>query len=180
MKNKKIYFGIAFLLGIFLLINSVSAFAVSSQYWRENPVIVYPGESSDITIDLQNMAGEDTIIATGVIIEGSEIASFSDPSNVYTLPPGTRLPINIHIDIPVDTDIPSNYSLILSFTTSTEEAEAVGLGSGVQKIIPLIVVKKPKEPVELKSSPWLYIILALIIILIVVITIVLKKRKKKK
>ena len=46
----------ALILGVFL-ISGVSAFAVSSQYWDDNPVSMNPGETKEITILLQNMAG---------------------------------------------------------------------------------------------------------------------------
>lgn len=179
MINKKIYLGIALLIGAFLLIHNVSAFAVSSQYWKEKPVILYPGTTTEIHVVLQNMGGEADITVTGTIIEGSEIATLSDPSNIYTVPVGARVNVNITFNVPEDTEIPSNYSIILSFIASAGEAETLGLGSGIQKIIPVFIVKEPRKPIELKSSPWFYIILALIVVLIVIITIVLKRKKKK-
>ena len=179
MINKKIYLGLALLVGAILLINSVSGFAVSSQYWKEKPVMLYPGTITEIHVALQNAGGEEAITVTGTIIEGSEIATLSDPSNIYTVPVGERVNVNITFDVPEDTEIPSNYSIILSFVASAGEAETLGLGSGIQKVIPVFIVKEPIKQIELKSSPWSYIILALIVILIVVITIVLKKKKKK-
>jgi len=180
IRNKKIYLGIALLVVALFLIGNISGFAVSSQYWKEAPVILYPGTTTEIYVVLQNMAGEEDITVTGVIIEGSEIATLSDPSNIYTVPVGTRKNVNIRFDVPEDTEIPSNYSIILSFVAGPAgETETLGLGSGIQKTIPVFIVKEPRKPIDLKSSPWLYIILVLIVILIVVITIVLKKKKKK-
>jgi len=179
MINRKIYLGIVLLIGTLLLINNVSAFAVSSQYWKEKPVILYPGTTTEIHVVLQNMAGEEDITVTGTIIEGSEIAILSDSSNIYTVPVGARVNVNITFDVPEDTEIPSNYSIILSFVASAGEAETLGLGSGIQKIIPVFIVKEPKKQIELKSSSWSYIILALIIALVIIIAIILKKKKKK-
>ncbi len=179
MINKKIYLGMAFLVIALFLIGNLSAFAVSSQYWREKPVMLYPGTTTEIHVALQNMGGEEAITVTGTIIEGSEIATLSDPSNVYTVPVGTRLNVNITFNVPEDTAIPSNYSIVLSFVTTTGGAETLGLGSAIQKTIPVFIIKEPRKQIELKSSPWSYIILALIVILIVVITIVLKRKKKK-
>jgi len=179
MINKKIYLGVALLVGAFLLINNVSGFAVSSQYWKEKPVMLYPGTTTEIYVVLQNMAGEEDITVTGTIIEGSEIATLSDSSNLYTVPIGARVNINITFDVPEDTEIPSNYSIILSFVASTGESGTFGIGSSVQKVIPVLIVKEPRKQIELESSPWLYIILALIVILVAVITIVQKRKKKK-
>lgn len=179
MINKKIYLGIALLVGAFLLIHNVSAFAVSSQYWKEKPVILYPGTTTEIHVVLQNMGGEETITVTGTIIEGSEIATLSDSSNIYTVPVGARVNVNITFNVPEDTAIPSNYSIILSFVTSAGEAETLGLGSAIQKIIPVFIVKEPRKQMELKSSPWLYIILGIIALVIIIISIVLKRKKKK-
>lgn len=179
MKNKNIYLGMVFLVGIILFVHSISAFAVSSQYWEENPVIVYPGQSTEIYVVLQNMAGTEDLTVKGVIIEGSEIAALSEPTATYSVPVGTRKNVYIQINVPEDTTIPSNYSLIMSFVTSVEGG-TLGLGSGVQKTIPLLIVKEPREPFEFKCSPWCYIILVGVVILVVVIILVLKKKKKKR
>ena len=96
MKNKKIYLGMALLAGIILLISSASAFAVSSRYWKDSPVVVYPGQTSEIYVVLQNMGGEGDLNVRGIIVEGSEIASLVNdktflhsPSNIV---PAANLP----------------------------------------------------------------------------------------
>ena len=180
MTNKNIYLGMVFLVGLFLLIGNISAFAVSSQYWKEAPVVIYPGETKEIYVVLQNMAGEEDINVRGIIIEGSEIATLIDSSGIYSVAVGTRKNVYIRVAVPEDTTIPSNYSLILSFVAGPAgETQTLGLGSGIEKIIPILIVKEPEKEMELKLSPWLYIILALIVVLIVIITIILKKKKKK-
>ena len=101
MKINKRYLEVGILVGMLILISgSVSAFAVSSAYWKENPIIIYPGETKDIQVILQNMAGTGDISAKGAIFSGFEIAHITDAEDVYLVPLGGKTPVNIQISIP--------------------------------------------------------------------------------
>ena len=62
------------LMMIILFVNGVFAFAVSSAYWEDNPLKIMPGETQNIKIVLQNMAGTENITLKGKISEGADIA----------------------------------------------------------------------------------------------------------
>ncbi len=178
--NKTIYQRIGILFGVsILLINGIFAFAVTSLYWEEYPVTINPGEIKDIKIVLQNAAGAEDITVKGVIIKGSEIAQLIDESDIYTVPIGEKIDVNIRISVPKDVEINDRYDLELSFTTVTsEEAGTFVFGSAIDKIIPVVITKKIRTQQE-KAMFWVYIIAGLIalVILVIIILRIMKKRK---
>lgn len=172
MKMKNI---LTLIFGI-LIISNVTAFAVSSQYWDDNPIIMEKGETKQIKIYLQNMAGKETITATGSILEGADIARFiSDPK--YTIAAGTKSEIIIEIKIPRNIPIINDYIKLAFETTSGEGAFA--LKNSVERTIPISIEEKPKD-ITLKNTLWYVIIIATIVIIILIILLLKKKKKKKR
>jgi acyl-CoA synthetase (NDP forming) len=178
--NKKRYLSIFLLIGIILLINTASAFAVSSQYWKENPIKIHPGQTQEVYVVLQNSGGDAPLTVKAEIIQGGEIANISDESNVYEVGIGQRVNVNLILSVPEDAEISSDYQLILNFVASTKEGDqTMGLESAIQKELPVIIVQEPKEVPKI-SGKWVYYLVAGIIILIIIIPIILRKKKKKK
>lgn len=178
MKINKIYLEIGILVGMLILISgSVSAFAVSSAYWKGNPITIYPGETRDIQVILQNMAGTEDIRAKGVILEGFEIAQITDPEDVYLVPLGGKTTVNIRLSIPEDAEVEDEYSLRVSFTTmATESAGPLGFGSGVERTFPVIVIKEPTP----ETASWIiYLAVGILVALMIVFFVLRKKRKGK-
>jgi uncharacterized membrane protein len=127
---------------IFLSANML-AFAVSSQYWEENPLTMSPGESKEIKIVLQNMAGSENITTKGSISEGSEIAKIINAEDAYSVPAGQKIQINIKVDIPEDAKITDQYNIKLTFTALVEqESGAFSFGSSVKRQIPVNIIEK--------------------------------------
>lgn len=178
MKINKRCLEIGIFLGILILISgSVSAFAVSSAYWKENPIIIYPGETKDIQLILQNMAGTEDISAKGAITEGSEIARITDAEDVYLVPLGGKTIVNIRVSIPEDAEVEDEYSLRVSFTTlATESAGPLGFSSGIERVFPVIVVKEPRP----ETAPWIiYLAVGILVALMIVVFVSRKKRKSR-
>ncbi len=134
--NKKI----VSLILIILLSNYVYAFAVSSTYWKDNPLELLPGETRNTHITLQNLVGENDITAKITISEGFEIARLTDSSNTYFIPFGTKKQVNLRVSIPNKTKI-YNYNVKLILTT-VEETGEFGLGSSIEHNIPVVVIRK--------------------------------------
>ena len=177
--NKKIIGMFGILIIVLVLVSSnVFAFAVSSKYWKENPLLISPGETKEIKIILQNMAGTEDIKATGVITEGSEIAKITGFQKEYSVPVGGKTEVNIRVRIPADVEIDDSYDIKITFTIITDNAGPLGLGSSVEKSIPVLIIKESeKEGINL----WIYAIgLVVLIILIIIIIKIIKKRKKTK
>ncbi len=178
MKINKRYLEIGILVGILIFVSgSVSAFAVSSAYWKGNPITIYPGETQNIQVILQNMAGTEDIRAKGVILEGSEIAQITDAENIYFVPLGGKTAVNIRVSIPEDAEVEDEYNLRVSFTTITSEATGpIGFSSGVERTFPVIVVKEPRP----ETAPWIiYLAVGILVALMIVVFVSRKKRKSR-
>ena len=176
--NKKIYLSSVFLLIGILMMGSVFAFAVSSKYWEENPLTINPGETQKAFIILQNMAGTEIINARVSILSGSEIATMDEPNRIYEIPVGEKVQVNFTVSVPLESQIGGSYSIILDISTvNAEGGGPMTFGTGMQKIIPVLITEEPKE----KTSPGVYyLIVGILLLLAVIVFIILKKNKKKK
>jgi hypothetical protein len=177
MKINKRYLEVGILVGMLILISSsVSAFAVSSAYWKENPIIISPGETKNIQLILQNMAGTEDISAKGAILEGFEIAQITDADDVYLVPLGQKTPVNIQLSIPEEAEVDDTYELRVSFTTLTTDTGGFGFGSSVERVFPVIIFKEPGP----KVASWIiYLAVGILIALIIVFFVLRKKREDK-
>ena len=178
--NKKLVFGIG-ILSVILLLSYVSAFAVSSTYWSGNPLKISPGESTEITITLQNMAGSENITVRVSISEGSEIAEIINLSDKYSIPLGEMKSIPIKITIPEDAKIGNSYNVKLSVTTIEAAAPgAFAFGSSIEQNIPVQIISNEKPTtVEKKETPTPWIVYLLVGIIILIIIILLLRRRRK-
>ncbi len=170
-----------------LISSYATAFAVSSTYWSENPLTLYPGETKDFSFTLQNLAGSEEVKLKAMITQSSEVVSIIDPTNIYSVPAGRKTSVNLRVVIPEGTSVGKVYPFEIVFTTVAEtEQGAFGIGSSIKQSFNVEVVEKPKpaeevlpqEKPEEKISTWVTIGVV-ILILLVVIVIILKKRKKK-
>jgi uncharacterized membrane protein len=166
--NKKLYLTLTFLLAGILMLGNVLAFAVSSMYWEENPIIINPGESKQAFIILQNIAGTEDVSANVGISQGSEIATLNNPGMVYDIPLGQKVQVNFTVSVPDDTEIGGDYNVVFDISTIAQQGTGpMSFGSGAQKL------KK-------ETSPWIYYMIAGILLLAIVALAVLKSNKKKK
>jgi hypothetical protein len=187
MINKKIYLSIGILLMGILLIGNVLAFAVSSMYWEENPLTIKPGETQKSFIVLQNMAGSETINARVTVLEGSDIVTLDNPNMIYEIPVGQTVNVYYTVIIPL-TSVTGQatspitggiYNLIFDVTTVTPQgAGTFSFGSGMQKVVPVLITI---PIIEKEVAPWLYYLIVglLVVIIIVVVVLIIRKKKRK-
>lgn len=174
-----------------ILISSyAAAFAVSSTYWSENPLMLYPGETKDFSFTLQNLAGSEDVTLKAMITQGSEVVSIIDSTDIYTVPAGKKTSVNLRAVIPEGTGVGKVYPFEIVFITVAEtEQGAFGIGSSIKQSFNVEVVEKvvekpqvaeafPQEKPETEISTWIAIAVVIILIIIVII-IILKKRNKK-
>lgn len=178
MINKKIYLSMIFLLAGILMLGNVLAFAVSSQYWEENPLTINPGESQQAYIVLQNMAGTETVNARVGVLKGSNIVTMDEPEKVYEVPVGQRIEVYFTVNIPQESQVGGTQEIVFDITTiNQEETGPMTFGSGAQKLIPVLVTAKPE--VKKGASPIVYYLIAGVMLLIVVVLVVSKLKKRR-
>jgi len=171
MKINKTIFSVLITLA---LITSVSAFAVSSQYWDENPIQIERGKSATVDVILQNLAGEEIVNSIGLIVEGNDIARFTQDAKFRTNPgEKTRVPVEIKI--------PKDYSKNKAFVRLVFETEnkegTLSLKSSIERLIPVEIVEK-EYTTSINTLYWV-IGIALVIICFL-LWIILKKKKPAK
>ncbi len=184
MKINKTKTGIKFLILLVLLSSFVSAFGVS--YGSGNPLQMYPGESRDIYVTLQNRAGDiGDVNAKLEILSGKEIVELTDGLDTYLIPYDDATRINFTVKIPETAKYNDTYSIQLRFfTLSDKESGGMGFAMGSGQKINVLVVPKPGEEVEIaEESPQLWGILvfvglAIIIIAVILIALIRKKIRK--
>ena len=117
MKNK-IKLGFGFLI-VLLIIPFVSSFGVTAPYWDDNPLIMYPGQTKDFSLILQNMVSTEDITLKAELVEGDEIATLTDTNLIYTVPAGRKdIDVNLRVEIPEDITLDKEYKIGVSFKSS--------------------------------------------------------------
>ena len=166
---------------LIFLASSITAFAVSTAYWTENPLILPPGEKVQFKIILQNMAGDQDVSVKASITKGEEIVKIIDEEDSYEVLLGEKKDVLLEIKLPEETPFGTEDFIEISFTTIIkEEAETLGYGTSVKKKIPYkiedIVLTSPGEG----GFPWaVVIIITLVIGALVIILFVLKNKKER-
>lgn len=174
--NKKIEI-VGILLILFIGIGFVSAISVSTPYMENKELKLFPGEIKDLTFVLQNSAATENINVRVNVLEGSEILTLTDETNIYEIIPGDKVPVNMEIKIPEEFEIGEKYHIKMEFATQTEEQSGTfGFGVGIQQNFDVIIGEEIKEKLEI--NPGLMVLI--IIILIILFRVLLKKKKGKK
>jgi len=179
--NKEAIKLIGFFVVIIMLISTASAFAISSKYWEEYPLVIYPGQTIEGVFVLQNLGGDEALNVQGTITEGGEFASFVSDSNIFVVPKGEKLNVYYLVSISEEAIIGDINNLIFSFKTvvNSENGGPLGFSGGVERVIPLSVIA---EPIPEKNGLfwWAWLLIALAVVAIVIWAIKFKKKSKKK
>ncbi len=163
------------------LSTSVAAFGISSPYWKENPLVMSPGESKEVHMTLQNMVGDEDLTVQAALVSGSEIATLTDESNVYEVKAGTAdTKVNMDIVVPEDAMLEDSYNIVVSISTVTSsEGGGVSLGSAIDKSFEVIIeapVPEEEMPAYNTTVLWTVVIVAALILL----WWILQKKQRKK
>jgi len=180
MKNKVMesIFLIVFIVMFIACLANVKAFAVTPPY---RPVLIFPGNTTEVGIGLQNMVGDEDITLVAEIIEGDDIAEIIDESNEYFVPFGSKGEVidHIRITIPADDPVGKNYTVGLTLTTVTPgEAGAVAMGSSIGTEFS-VVVASPTAPAG-EEKAFQYIIWLWLVVIVIIIWLLIRKKSKTK
>ena len=168
------------LIGLIVLIciSNISAFAISSEYWRENPLRLYPGESKAFSLVLQN-GGTSNLNLKANVMSGYNVLKIADPSNVYTIPAGQMGQANFIATVPSDSKPGKVYSVQIDFAeVKDSKSGEFGFGTAIGQSFDIVTLSAVEQPAGL-NKPVVFII-AGIILLAIIIFILRKKLKKKK
>lgn len=189
--KKQIGIFIAGILFFIFTISFIFAFAVSSSYYKGNPLKLSPGETRDISLVLQNMAGGENISAKASISKGSEIIKLIDSDNLYFVPLGGKTGVNLRVTIPSNAKIGDVYNIEIMFVTVADaKSGTFGFGSGIEQKFDVEVISLPTQEVEKaqesakkpesKINKQIIIIIAILVIIILIILFFFRINKNKK
>lgn len=168
-----------------LSLSFISAVGVSTPYWSTNPLKLQPGESTTITLALQNMVGDKDVILRANITKGNNIATIVEESSDYRIPIGRNdIPVNIFVSVSEDSPIDQIQDVEVSFVqvSSDDEEGFFTVASAFTQRIPVLVVGEPTESVtygqnQEKTNPFIWVILGLLCAIIVVGIVINRARK---
>lgn len=165
---------------IILSISFISAFGVSSSYWKGNPLNIAPGDTKTISLRLQNIGTGEDITVRAILTDGFEIASTKEKD--YLVKNGTKdTEVPVKISIPFDTPLDTEYRVTVSFKTVTPGGiGGVVLGTAIDTSFDVLVAEVDVEKAERVNLNFIIGIAVLIAIIIFFILISVFKRKKKK
>src|SRR3989338_427811 len=141
------------LLSILVLPLFAAAYGVSSPFWDTRPLVLQPGQTEDIILELQNLVGGNDILLRARVAEGAEIVTLLDENLDYYVPFGSQnVYSRVRISVPEDARDGQSWKVGILFTAIplSEEGGMVQLDGGVNTAFP-VVIKVPalaevKEP----------------------------------
>lgn len=174
-------------ISIIFLIGLISAAGVATPYWEDNPLKLAPGESTTITLYLQNMAGDEDMTIEAAIEEDPEGIATIINGPEYSVPLGSEeVPVEIKIEIPETKDIGSNYTVSVSFQqVSSGEGGMLHVAGAFTSDIPIEIVASEESALYGTSSfDLVYLfwgILAIVgISVLLILSIMIKKKRNSK
>jgi len=168
----------------------VLAFGISTPYWDDHPLEMYPGQTKEVAFNLQNCPSlredceEEDVDVIAVFEDGEEIAEIISGTEYNVLYGTANTNIILKVSIPEDADIGDSYNVAF-YVTSPAEGDGGNIQLGVKYNIgfPVDVVEKPAEPGEppsdVKGINWTLWIIVIIIIIIILIVIILLRKKRE-
>ena len=170
---------ISLMLVFLLSINFVLALGVSSPFWDDHALEMYPGETREVAFPLVNRADAETAQAFVSLENGMEIAEITSGGE-YTVVPGTsNTKIMMRISVPAEANIGDSYDVGFSVKSNPEGDGTVQLKVKYNVDFPVVVVEKPADVSEAKLSVGMIIGIILAIIGVgIAVFLILNKSKK--
>ncbi|MBW6442742.1 hypothetical protein K0A97_03115 [Patescibacteria group bacterium] len=184
--RNEILFALSGLL-LIALIPLITSTGVSSPYWRTNPIKLSPGESTIVTLELQNMVGEEDVTLRASVNEANVIVSLMDQNTDYLVPFGSSdIPVRIKIEVPSNAKVGDIYQVPILFQeVSPGEGGMIKMASAISKTLPVQVVDTEEsvlygEEAEKKNyAPFILGILIIgVLVGVIIYTLNLNKKKK--
>lgn len=161
-------------LAVLLSVNSILALGVSSPYWKDNPLNMYPGQIKDVAFTLVNKPDAETAKAFVAMEDNAEIAEITSGAEYNVIPGSTNTKVILKISVPETATIGSIYNVKFSVKSAPSEEEGtVQLIMGYNINFPVKIVEQSQvsedqtqeiEPKGTNWALWIVIILAILII----------------
>jgi len=179
-KEVLVFAGVILAFSLFVF---AGAAGVATPYWKNNPLLLSPGESNTVYLSLQN-TGDEGMVLNASITSSEGIASLK--KTLYEVGAGeVDVPVEIKVSVPKDSQIGSEYTVSISFKQiSDESGEMLQVAAGFTTSFPVKVVSTEESVLYGNKSEmgsiydWI-VIIAIVIALVLVFVFVRFRRKKK-
>jgi len=174
---------------VFLLVGTtgVLALGISTPYWKDHPLEMYPGQTKDVEFLLVNQEGNDIADAFVTLDESAGIAEIISGGE-YSVPAGARdVKVILRISVPEIANIGDNYDVKFSVKAVPEEDQGgnVQLAVGYGVSFPVEVVEQssvpaepePQEPAKTGTGNLLIWIITIVAIIIIIFWFIKKKKQ---
>jgi len=178
---------VTIILLMLLVIPIIQAAGVATSYWDDNPLKLAPGETTIVSVRLQN-SETDSIVLKATL--ESEIVQLIDGPE-YTVIKGTNVPVNLRVTIPQDATVGTKYNVLINFQEiSAGEGGMLRVATGITSKLPVMVVGTEESAlkkdvgitgeVTSESGKTLsYLILGILVIIVVIVIFVIRKNMEK-
>ena len=164
---------------IILLLPLINGFGVSIAYDKQNRFLeLNRGEIRDFSIGLSASPSDMPTKISAEVLNGKEIARFTDRNLKYDVPAGGEVRANIRVQIPDDAPLDSEYivSLLFRDITSSEREGTVTIGAS-SEISFKVLVKETETPEKPNNLVWWILLILIIIAVIIVIYLYFNQKK---
>lgn len=184
MKKIMAYMNIAaFLL---LLLPLAQAYGVSSPFWDTRPLMIQPGETQEVTLQLQNMVGGEDIIFRASIEEGKEIVTILDDDLDFYVPYGSKdVLVKLKVTAPEDAE-GKTYRVGILFAQRSAVLDGDGgtvqLAGGIKTVFPVKVEIPPPpftEQEPLFSGTTLLVVAGIVLSGAVMAYLIFRKKEEE-
>ncbi|MCX6749735.1 MAG: hypothetical protein NTW17_03275 [Candidatus Pacearchaeota archaeon] len=165
-------------LAVILSASVISAVGVANSYWDDKPLKLAPGESTTISLRLQN---EETQQITMKATIDSQIASLEEGPEYIVPPNKVSVPVYIKVNIPNNAAVGTNYKISVSFQQISSGGEGmVSVAQGITSEIPVQIVGEQESEIYSVSETNnnLFAIIAVIAIALVIAGAYMYKKRK--
>ncbi len=169
---------------VLMLLSSagVYAYGVTAPYWKEKPLILKPGQSAELTFELQNMVGESDLQVQTELIGDRRYAALLEEDKIYELPKKTQgVPVKLKITVPNDLAIGTSFPINIMFRSMGKTgSQQVQLGMAIEKSFTVWVGEIPNIETPAPRSNKSAIFAGIIIFVAFILWLWLRKSRKGK
>ena len=101
----KLLFKFVVLILLVNCLNFVSGFGVSISYSMQDPLMIYPGQSTDVLVSLQSLIDEGDLVVVPEISQGQEIIEITDSLREYKIISNQPVGAEVHLKVSIPNEV---------------------------------------------------------------------------
>jgi hypothetical protein len=162
---------------------SVIALGISTPYWKNHPLEMYPGQTTEVSFLLVNKAGNPTAEAFVTLEKDGGVAEITS-GNEYRVPAEARdVSVVLKISVPEEASIGDSYDVEFAVRAAPEEDQGgnvqLGVGYGVKFPVNVVAQIDAEELPEVERTQSGNGVVIAIVVLIIILILIFWAMKRK-